>query len=54
MPTLILTIFLLQLIIHLVNTIGASSINELVRFPSLSPPLSKHQVFNTTTQINII
>jgi hypothetical protein len=31
MPSLLLTVFLLQLAIHLVNTFGASSINTLVR-----------------------
>jgi hypothetical protein len=31
MPTLLLTIFLIQLSVHLINTIGASAINELVR-----------------------
>jgi hypothetical protein len=30
MPSLLLTVFLLQLAIHLVNTFGASSINALV------------------------
>jgi hypothetical protein len=38
MPSLLLIVFLLQLSIHLVNTIGAPVINELVRtsFTSLS------------------
>lgn len=31
MPSLLLIVFLLQLSIHLVNTIGAPVINELVR-----------------------
>ena len=38
MPTLLLTIFLIQLSIHLINTIGASTINELVRpLPTVGP-----------------
>jgi hypothetical protein len=31
MPSILLTVFILQLIIHIVNTIGASTINNLVR-----------------------
>ncbi|KAL8733362.1 MAG: hypothetical protein Q9166_002186 [cf. Caloplaca sp. 2 TL-2023] len=30
MPSLLLTVFLLQLVIHLINTVGANSINELL------------------------
>ena len=30
MPSLLVTVFILQLAIHLINTIGASSINDLV------------------------
>ena len=31
MPSILLPIFLLQLTIHLINTIGAAAINDLVR-----------------------
>lgn len=34
MPSLLLVVFVLQLLIHLVNTVGAPVINEFVR-PSL-------------------
>jgi hypothetical protein len=35
MPSLLVTVFILQLAIHLVNTIGASAVNTLVRqYPS--------------------
>ena len=31
MPSLIITVFVLQLVIYTVNTVGASTLNELVR-----------------------
>lgn len=31
MPTLLLVVFLVELAVHIFNTIGASSINNLVR-----------------------
>jgi len=37
MPSLLLTVFLLQLAIHAVNTFGASSINTLVWHNPLAP-----------------
>lgn len=46
MPTLLLTIFLIQLSIHLINTIGASTINEVVRHFSLIPPTSSSPSYN--------
>ncbi|ERF76151.1 hypothetical protein EPUS_01485 [Endocarpon pusillum Z07020] len=40
MPTLLLTIFLIQLSIHLINTIGASTLNELLWTLYTRAPLS--------------
>ena len=34
MPSLLLVVFVLQLLIHLVNNVGAPVINEFVRSPS--------------------
>jgi len=31
MPSLLLVVFILQLVLHLINTVGASTIDELVR-----------------------
>jgi hypothetical protein len=34
MPSLLLVVFVLQLALHLINTVGASTVDELVRtFP---------------------
>jgi hypothetical protein len=30
MPSLLITVFVIQLVIHIINTIGASTINDLV------------------------
>jgi len=38
MPSLLLVVFLLQLFIHLVNTVGAPVITEFVNTPSPTPP----------------
>lgn len=38
MPSLLITVFVLQLVIHLVNTVGATGINHVVRLNS-SPRL---------------
>ena len=38
MPSLLLVVFLVQLAIHLVNSIGAEKINELVRCPDPCTP----------------
>lgn len=41
MPSLLLVVFILQVLIHLANTIGAQAINDLVNLPffyPLSPP----------------
>ncbi|KAE9377746.1 CHD5-domain-containing protein [Stipitochalara longipes BDJ] len=43
MPSLLLTVFLLQLAIHLVNTFGASSINTLLWNLYSSLPISKSE-----------
>lgn len=43
MPSLLLTVFLLQLAIHLVNTFGASSINALLWNLYNSLPISKSE-----------
>ena len=42
MPSLLLVVFFLQLLIHLINTIGAPAINDLVKTPSpmIRPPLT--------------
>lgn len=32
MPSLLLVVFVLQLALHLINTVGASTVDELVRF----------------------
>lgn len=41
MPSLLLVVFFLQLLIHLINTVGAPAINDLVKTPSpmISPRL---------------
>ena len=31
MPSLLLVVFTLQLLLHIINTVGANTINELVR-----------------------
>jgi hypothetical protein len=33
MPSILLTVFILQLVIHIINTIGVSTINNLVTPP---------------------
>lgn len=33
MPSLLITVFVIQLLIHVVNTVGASTINDLVTLP---------------------
>jgi len=38
MPSLIIAVFILQLVIHAVNTLGVSTINALVRLLELSGP----------------
>jgi hypothetical protein len=38
MPSILLTVFILQLVIHIVNTLGASTINNLVLLIPPSPP----------------
>ena len=35
MPSLLVVVFLLQFVIHLINTVGASAINNLVYFPTI-------------------
>ena len=35
MPSLLLVVFVLQLVIHFINTVGAGAINNLVRFARL-------------------
>lgn len=36
MPSLLLVVFTLQVVLHLINTVGASSVDELVRDPIYS------------------
>jgi hypothetical protein len=31
MPSLLLVVFILQFLLHIINTVGASTVNELVR-----------------------
>ena len=35
MPSILVVVFVLQLLIHLVNTLGAQAINDLVNSPAL-------------------
>ena len=35
MPSLLVVIFVVELVVQLINTIGATTINDLVRTPSL-------------------
>ena len=38
MPSLLITVFIIQLVIHLINTVGAKTINEIVRpYPPTYP-----------------
>jgi hypothetical protein len=34
MPSLLLVVFVLQFLLHIINTVGASTVNELVRLPA--------------------
>jgi hypothetical protein len=44
MPSLLLVVFVLQFLLHIINTVGASTVNELVRLSActtadmLTPP----------------
>jgi hypothetical protein len=38
MPSLLLVMFMLQLFLHIINTVGATTINELVRLYSHKIP----------------
>ena len=43
MPSLLLVVFVLQLVIHLINTVGAGAINNLVGFERVYGRLGKGQ-----------
>jgi len=39
MPSLLVVVFILQFLLHIINTVGANTINELVRLcPSFTKP----------------
>ena len=37
MPSLLVVVFVLQLVIHLINTVGAAAIDNLVSFITIKP-----------------
>jgi hypothetical protein len=39
MPSLLLVVFILQLLLHIINTVGANTLNELVRIPCPPPAI---------------
>jgi hypothetical protein len=42
MPSLLLVVFILQFLLHIINTVGASTVNELVRPALTASTLERH------------